>query len=132
MLLWSKVYIDMSESISLSILTQRFHQVLPEEAVLTNKEQLYPYESDGLTAYRQLPRLALLPDNHDQIKAIINICREFQLPIVARGAGTSLSGGALPHAEGVLLNLAKLNNIIEIDPNNRTARVEPGVTNLAI
>jgi len=122
----------MSESISLSILTQRFHQVLPEEAVLTNKEQLYPYESDGLTAYRQLPRLALLPDNHDQIKAIINICREFQLPIVARGAGTSLSGGALPHAEGVLLNLAKLNNIIEIDPNNRTARVEPGVTNLAI
>ncbi len=122
----------MSELISLASLTERFHRVLPEDAVLAKKEQLYPYECDALTAYRQLPRLALLPSNIEQIKAIVDICRELKLPIVARGAGTSLSGGALPHSEGVLLNLAKLNKIIEIDPNNRTARVEPGVRNLAI
>ena len=122
----------MSEPVSLSSLVEQFHRVLPAEAVLAKKEQLYPYECDALTAYRQLPRLALLPSNTEQIKAIVNICRELKLPIVARGAGTSLSGGALPHAEGVLLNLAKLNKIIEIDPKNRTAKVEPGVRNLAI
>ena len=122
----------MSDLISLSKLTEQFHQILPEAAVLAKKEQLYPYECDALTAYRQLPRLALLPGNAKEIKAIIDICRELKVPIVARGAGTSLSGGALPHAEGVLLNFAKLNKVIEIDPQNRTARVEPGVRNLAI
>ena len=122
----------MSERIATSSLIERFHQILPPAAVLAKKEQLSPYESDALTAYRQLPRLALLPSNRDQVVAIVTLCRELKLPIVARGAGTSLSGGALPHAEGVLLNMAKLNKVIEIDINNRTARVEPGVRNLAI
>jgi glycolate oxidase len=126
------VQFRMSEFISLSNLVKRFHRVLPHEAVLAKKEQLYPYECDGLTAYKQLPRLVLLPDNVEQIEAIVDICKEFKLPIVARGAGTSLSGGALPHSEGVLLSFSKLNRIIEIDPSNRTARVEPGVRNIAI
>ena len=122
----------MSETVSLSKLTKKLQQVLPQEAVLTKKEQLYPYECDALTAYKQLPLLALLPSNIEEIKAIVKICNELQVPIVARGAGTSLSGGALPHSQGVLLNFAKLNKIIEIDPSNRTAIVEPGVRNLAI
>ena len=122
----------MNTQVNLSKLVSRFLQVLPENSVLAKKEQLYPYECDALTAYRQVPRIALLPENKEQVRAIIDICRELKLPIVARGAGTSLSGGALPHAEGVLLNMAKLNKILEIDPCNRTATVEPGVTNLAI
>jgi len=122
----------MNDPVNTADLIEQFQQILPEEAVLAKKEQLYPYECDALTAYRQLPRLALLPSNTDQIKSIVDICREYNVPIVARGAGTSLSGGALPHSEGVLLNLAKLNKILEIDPGNRTATVEPGVRNLAI
>ena len=122
----------MSKFTSPSNLAQQFYNILPPQAVLEKKEQLAPYECDALTAYKQTPRLVLLPDNVRQVKGIVNICRDLQIPIVTRGAGTSLSGGALPHADGVLLNLAKLNKIIEIDPYNRTARVEPGVTNLAI
>ncbi len=125
-------FFEMNDPATTADLAKLFHKILPEEAVLAKKEQLYPYECDGLTAYRQLPRLALLPSNADQIKAIVDICREHNLPIVARGAGTSLSGGALPHSEGVLLNLAKLNKILEIDTENRTATVQPGVRNLAI
>lgn len=115
-----------------STLADRFYRVLAKEAVLTKKEQLQPYECDALTAYKEIPLIAVLPNNIDEIKAVVDICRELEVPIVARGAGTSLSGGALPHKEGVLLNLAKLNKILEIDPDNRTARVEPGVRNLAI
>ena len=128
----SQTQIEMSTSPSLSKLVKQFCRILPKHAVLSEKEQLYPYECDALTAYRQTPLIALVPENQKQIQAIVDICRELKIPIVARGAGTSLSGGALPHAKGVLLNLAKLNNILEIDPDNRTATVEPGVTNLAI
>jgi len=85
-----------------------------------------------LTAYRQLPRLALLPSSTDEIQAIVRICKQHKLPIVARGAGTSLSGGALPNADGILLNLARLNNILEIDTDNRTATVQPGITHLTL
>ena len=127
-----EIQFDMSTPASLSELIKRFHQVLPENAILAKEEQLYPYECDALTAYRQIPRIALLPANTEQIQAAIDICSELKLPVVVRGAGTSLSGGALPHAEGVLLNLARLNKILEIDLGNRTATVEPGVTNLAI
>ena len=115
-----------------STLLDRFYQILSKEAVLTKKEQLSPYECDALTAYRELPLVAVLPKNIDEVTAIVKICRELNVPVVARGAGTSLSGGALPHKEGVLLNLAKLNKILEINPDNRTARVQPGVRNLAI
>ena len=122
----------MNTQVSLSELTKRFHQVLPQDAVLVDKEQLHPYECDALTAYRQIPRVALLPGSAEQVRAAVEVCRELKLPIVARGAGTSLSGGALPHPDGVLLNFARLNKILEIDPQNRTATVEPGVRNLAI
>ena len=122
----------MSGSITTIDLATQFCKILPRDAVLDRQEQLKPYECDALTAYRQLPRLALLPSNEEEIVAIVKICKEYQIPIVARGAGTSLSGGALPHADGVLLNLAKLNKIIEIDSNNRTATIQPGVRNLAI
>ena len=104
----------MSNSTDLAKLIKRFQHVLPESSVLAKKEQLYPYECDALTAYRQLPLLALLPSSYEEIKAIVEICRESKLPIVARGAGTSLSGGALPHAKGILLNFAKLNKIIDL------------------
>ena len=117
---------------NLSNLVKQFCQILPKDSVLAKKEQLSVYECDALTAYRQIPRIALLPETQEQIKAIIKICKKLQLPVVVRGAGTSLSGGALPHAKGVLLNTAKLNRILEIDPENRTATVEPGVTNVAI
>ncbi len=100
--------------------------------MLVKHEQLAPYECDGLTAYRQLPRIALLPATREQVCAAVAVCAELELPIVARGAGTSLSGGALPHPDGVLLNFARLNRVLEIDPQNRTATVEPGVRNLAI
>ena len=106
--------------------------VLPADAVLDQPEQLRPYECDGLSAYRQLPLAVALPADADQVAAALAVCREHGAPVVARGSGTSLSGGALPHPDGVVLSLAKLNRILAIDPVNRTARVQPGVRNLAI
>ena len=106
--------------------------VLPADAVLDQPEQLRPYECDGLSAYRQLPLAVALPADKDQVAAVLAACREHGAPVVARGSGTSLSGGALPHPDGVVLSLAKLNRILAIDPINRTARVQPGVRNLAI
>ena len=107
-------------------------RVLPADAVLDRAEQLRPYECDGLSAYRQLPLAVALPGDVDQVAAVLAVCRRHGAPIVARGSGTSLSGGALPHPDGVVVSLAKLNRILAIDPANRTARVQPGVRNLAI
>ena len=106
--------------------------VLPAEALLHRAEDLRPFECDGLSAYRQLPLLVALPDTLDQVQAIMRICHAQQVPVVARGAGTGLSGGALPLADGVLLSLAKFSRILDIDADNRCATVEPGVRNLAI
>lgn len=91
-----------------------------------------PYECDGLSAYRQLPALVCLPESVDQVQAVMRICHELKVPVVPRGAGTGLSGGALPDINGVLLGLAKLGRILEIDIENLCARVEPGVRNLAL
>src|SRR5690606_13447725 len=113
-------------------LVAALRRFLPAEAVLHEPEELRPYECDGLTAYRQLPLAAVLPDTVAQVQAILRLCHERKVPVVARGAGTSLSGGALPRADGVLLSLARFNRILHIDPVNRVARVEPGVRNLAI
>ncbi len=107
-------------------------QGLPVESILFETEDLHPYECDGLSAYRQLPLLVVLPDTVEQVRHVLRTCHDFQAPVVARGAGTGLSGGALPLANGVLLVLSKLNRILAIDPDNRTARVQPGVRNLAI
>jgi len=90
------------------------------------------YEADGLTAKRQVPWIVVLPDTVVEVQQIMRLCHEAGIPVVARGAGTGLSGGAMPHSEGVLLSLARFNRILEVDPDNLIARVEPGVTNLAI
>ena len=107
--------------------------LLPEPAsVLLDEELLRVYESDGLSAYRQLPACVVLPDTVDQVCAVMAYCHARNLPVVARGAGTGLSGGALPHPQGVLLSLAKFNRILSLVPEQRIARVQPGVTNLKI
>jgi glycolate oxidase len=106
--------------------------ILPPEAILHATEDTRPYECDGLTAYRQLPMCVALPENEAQVREILKVCRALDVPVVARGAGTSLSGGALPHAAGVLLSMAKFNRILRLDPLARLAVVQPGVRNLAI
>lgn len=110
----------------------RLRKVLPEHALLHRDEDTRPYECDGLTLYRQVPMAVALPETEAQVQAVLVTCSELGVPVVPRGAGTGLSGGALPHAAGVLLSTAKLNRIIELDPLARTARVQPGVRNLAI
>src|SRR5262249_16606738 len=91
-----------------------------------------PYESDGLTAYRQLPMVVVLPDTTAQVSRVLKFAHERGIKVVPRGAGTSLSGGALPLVDGILLGMAKFNRIRELDFENRVAVVEPGVTNLAV
>jgi glycolate oxidase len=107
-------------------------ELLPADAVLRLDEELRPYECDGLSAYRQTPGVVVLPRTVDEVQRIMRLCNERGVPVVARGAGTGLSGGALPLAHGVLLSLARFNAILGIDTVNRTARVQPGVRNLAI
>lgn len=113
-------------------LIKAFRAFLPPESVLYEAEDLRPYECDALSAYRQIPMMVILPQNESEVTKILKICHAEQIPVVARGAGTGLSGGALPHTEGILLSLAKLNRILEIDPVACTARVQPGVRNLMI
>ncbi len=106
--------------------------IVPGEGVIANDQEMRVYESDGLTAYRQLPFVVVLPDTRDQISEILKYCFDTGIKVVPRGAGTSLSGGALPLGDAVLLGLAKFNRILDIDLDNRCAVVQPGVTNLAI
>jgi len=106
--------------------------LLPPESVLTDQEDLRPFECDGLSVYRQLPLAVVLPETIEQVQRIMRLCHARQVPVVARGAGTGLSGGALPLANGVLLSLAKFKNILHIDPANALATVQPGVRNAAI
>jgi glycolate oxidase len=106
--------------------------VVPERCVLHAPEDTRPYECDGLAAYRQLPMIVTLPDNEEQVLAILKVCRELGVPIVPRGAGTGLSGGAQPLADGVVISTARLNRILRMDSHARTAVVQPGVRNLAI
>ncbi|MGA7979974.1 MAG: glycolate oxidase subunit GlcD [Chromatiaceae bacterium] len=113
-------------------LVRALRRFLPHDAVLEQEEEVRPYECDGLSAYRQLPLLVLLPRTVEEVQRILRLCHERDIPVVARGAGTGLSGGALPLADGVVLSLARFNKILGIDPINRTARVQPGVRNLAI
>jgi glycolate oxidase len=106
--------------------------VLPPHCLLVRAEDTLAYECDGLTAYRQLPLVVALPETETQVAEILRICHGLGVPVVARGAGTGLSGGALPHALGVTLSLAKFNRIVAIDSAARTATVQSGVRNLAI
>ncbi|ANQ84163.1 glycolate oxidase subunit GlcD [Azoarcus olearius] len=107
-------------------------RVLPAGALMFEAEDLRPYECDGLSAYRALPLAVVLPATEDEVVAVLTVCAELGVPVVARGAGTGLSGGALPHRHGVLLSLARFNRILHLDPHARTAVVQPGVRNLAI
>lgn len=105
---------------------------LPAHCVLWKEEETSPYECDGLSIYRQLPMIVVLPETEEQVSEVLKLCHVQQVPVVARGAGTGLSGGAMPMSNGVLLGLSKLNKILKLDPHARTAVVQPGVRNLAI
>ena len=110
----------------------RLAPLLPARGLLWQVEDTRPYECDGLSAFRQLPMVVALPETEAQAQAVLRACRDLDVPVVARGAGTGLSGGAMPHSQGVVLSLAKFNRIVSVDPRARTARVQPGVRNLAI
>lgn len=107
-------------------------EVLPATCILSSPEQLRPYESDGLTVFKKSPLLVVLPETIEQVQAVMRWANQMKVPVVARGAGTGLSGGALPHEEGILLGLAKFNQILELNIEHGYARVQPGVRNLAI
>lgn len=111
---------------------QALSQHVPAHALLWNAEDTTPYECDGLTAYRQRPLVVCLPETYAQVQAVLKACHAINVPVVARGAGTGLSGGAMPHAMGVTLSLAKFNQILNVDAYSRTAVVQCGVRNLAI
>jgi glycolate oxidase len=107
-------------------------RIVPGEGVIDHEDELRAYESDGLTAYRAVPAIVVLPATTDQVSRVLRYCHENGLKVVPRGAGTSLSGGALPLADGILLGLGKFNRILEIDYENRCVVAQPGVTNLGI
>ena len=111
---------------------ERLLSQLPAQCVLSSEEELRPYECDGLSAYRNMPLAVVIPETVDQVQDTLRLCAANNVPVVARGAGTGLSGGALPVSDGVLLSMARFNRILDIDTQNRTARVQPGVTNLSI
>lgn len=113
-------------------LAEQFRAFIDPEFVITDDETLKPYECDGLAMYREMPMLVVLPETVQQVQRVMRICHEQGVPVVARGAGTGLCAGAMPHKEGVVLSLAKFNRILNIDPLARTARLQPGVRNLAI
>ena len=113
-------------------LAEQFRRLLDADAVLVEAEDQRPFECDGLPVYRQLPLVTLLPRDVAQVQRILQHCQREQIAVVARGAATGLSGGALPHPDAVLLSLARLDRILELDPGRGLARVQPGVRNLAI
>ena len=113
-------------------LIQTLSAIVPSASLLTAHEALRPYECDGLAGYRQLPAVVVLPTEESQVVAILKAAHRMDVPVVARGAGTGLSGGAMPHRGGIVLSLARFKSILSIDPVSRTARVQPGVRNAAI
>jgi glycolate oxidase len=113
-------------------LLARLQAVLPGHCIISETESQRPFECDALTIYRELPLLVALPETVEEVQQVLRICHELAVPVVARGAGTGLCAGSMPHPEGLLLGLSKLDRIVEIDPLARTARVQPGVSNLAI
>jgi glycolate oxidase len=128
----TQVVSDASGAIDIPGLMARLAGQVPSHCILYKTEDTRPYECDGLSLYRQLPPVVILPEDETQVVAVMKACKAMNIPIVARGAGTGLSGGAMPHAQGVLLGLAKLNRIRRIDTETASAVVGPGVRNLAI
>ncbi|TFZ06889.1 FAD-binding protein [Ramlibacter henchirensis] len=121
-----------SQAALLEQLLPALRAVLPQHALLWHAEETRPYECDGLTAYRERPLAVALPETEEQVQGVLRVCHRLGVPVVARGAGTGLSGGAMPNKVGVTLSLAKFNRILAVDPVSRTARVQCGVRNLAI
>ncbi len=113
-------------------IVRALNAIVPGEGVISTEREMKPYQSDGLTAYHQLPMVVVLPETTDQVARVLRYCHQQRVKVVPRGAGTSLSGGALPLGDGVLLGMSKFNRIREIDLANRVVVVEPGVTNLAV
>jgi glycolate oxidase len=113
-------------------LARSLKAILPAHCLLVEDEDLRPYECDGLTAFRELPMAVCLPETEGQVVDVLRTCHRLGVPVVARGAGTGLSGGAMPHAQGVVLSLARFNKILRLDPLARVAVVQPGVRNLAV
>ncbi len=113
-------------------LVAKLKAIMPAANVLSAGEDMKPYETDGLTVYRQTPLTVVLPETEQQVQQILKLCHASNVPVVARGQGTGLSGGAMPHAQGVLLSMTKFMRILSIAPLARLARVQPGVRNLAI
>ena len=113
-------------------IVEALQAIVPGEGVVDATNEMRVFETDALTAYRQLPLVVVLPETVAQVAAILRYCREHRIPVVPRGSGTSLSGGSLPLEDGVLLVLSRFNRILEVDFDNRCAVVQPGVTNLGI
>lgn len=106
--------------------------IVDPEFVIVDAASRRPYECDGLSMYREMPQIVVLPGRRDEVRGVLALCRDAGIPVVTRGAGTGLSAGATPHADGIVLSMARFDRILEIDPEARIARVEPGVRNLAI
>ena len=123
---------DPTYQVDRAALIRELAAVLPPTSLLYSTEDTKPYECDGLSAFRKVPLAVVLPENEAQVQAVMRVCHRLKVPVVARGAGTGLSGGALPHEQGVTLGLSKMKSILHIDPVARTAKVQPGVRNLAI
>ncbi|MCX2795359.1 glycolate oxidase [Microbulbifer thermotolerans] len=113
-------------------LAEQFRAFIDPRFVITDEETLKPYECDGMATYCEMPMLVVLPDTVAQVQQVMRICNQYGIPVVARGAGTGLSAGAMPHRDGIVLSLARFSRILDIDPLARTARLQPGVRNLAI
>ncbi len=123
---------DLAQAVPRAELLRCLQKILPADCIIENQESQRPFECDALTIYRELPSVVALPDTTAQVQEVLRVCHRLQVPVVARGAGTGLCAGAMPHPEGVLLGLSKLDRILDIDPLARTARLQPGVSNLAI
>src|ERR1051326_9026495 len=107
-------------------------EIVPGEGVISEEDDRRPYESDGLTAYRTVPLLVVLPSTTEQVARVLRFCRDHKIKVVPRGAGTSLSGGALPLADGIILGMAKFNRLLEVECHNRCVVAQPGVPNLGV
>jgi len=127
----SAEYASQSEELRRDYIEDLF-AFLPAQSILSTEQQLRPYESDGLTAIKQTPLLVVLPETLEQVQSVMRWANQREVPVVARGAGTGLSGGASPHPRGILMGLAKFNRILELNPLGGYAVVQPGVRNLAI
>ncbi|MEO9150993.1 MAG: FAD-linked oxidase C-terminal domain-containing protein [Lapillicoccus sp.] len=123
---------DGQADIDVAALVKTLAPLLPEGAVITDHQRLRTYECDGLAQYRVVPALVVIPETAEQVAGVVKACAERRIPFVARGSGTGLSGGALPHAAGVLIVLSRMRDIIEIDRANQRAVVQPGVINLQL